>query len=137
MRLLLSNHTRILGFSSFLFALLQTLCPAVIAISGLRVIIGLTALAGAAGTDAPAHGWHADAIRIPIMILALLGACLNLFVVWQIRRLRKRPASQWRLGPIPKEKLSSERLQITLAVLTFVCLGAEWWTHGIIHHVHS
>ncbi len=42
--------SRYLGLSAFLFAFLQTLCPAVIALSAVRVFIGLGALAAAAGT---------------------------------------------------------------------------------------
>ncbi len=128
---------RYLGLSSFLFAFLQALCPAVIALSAVRVAIGLGALAAAAGTDLPARGWHGDWIRIPMMLLAALGAVLNLFVIWHVRRLRARPAAQWRVGPLPARKLRSERLQIALAVLTFVCLIAEWITHPMIHRLHS
>jgi MFS family permease len=130
------SRLRYLGLSTFLFALLQTLCPAVIALSAVRVGIGLSSLAIAAGTDAAPRGLHQDLIRIPMMILALVGTILNLFVIWQLRRLRKRPAAQWRLGPPPKAKLRSERIQIGLAVLTFICLAAEWITHSMIHHPH-
>jgi hypothetical protein len=128
--------SRYLGFSTFLFALLQALCPAVIAISAVRVAIGLGALAIAAGSDAPARGWHADAIRIPMMLIAALGAALNLFVIWHVRRLRARPAAQWRIGSLSASKRRSERWQIVLAVLTFVCLAAEWITHPMMHHPH-
>jgi hypothetical protein len=128
--------SRYLGISTFLFAFLQALCPAVIAISAVRVFIGLGALAIAAGTDAPARGWHADAIRVPMMLIAALGAALNLFVIWHVRRLRARPAAQWRVGSLAPGKLRSERLQIVLAVLTFVCLAAEWITHPMMHHPH-
>jgi MFS family permease len=127
---------RYLGFTTFLFALLQALCPAVIAISAVRVLIGLGALAIAAGTDAAPRGFHQDLIRIPMMVLALVGALLNLFVIWQIRRLRNRPAAQWRLTPVSKQKLRSERIQIALAILTFALLAAEWLTHPLIHHPH-
>jgi hypothetical protein len=130
------SRLQYLGISTFLFALLQTVCPAVIALSAVRVAIGLSSLAAAAGTDAAPRGLHQDLIRIPMMILALVGTILNLFVIWQIRRLRKRPAAQWRLEPIPKEKLRSERIQIGLAVLTLLCLAAEWITHPMIHHPH-
>jgi hypothetical protein len=126
--------TRWLGVTSALFAVLQALCPAVIAYSGLRVLIGLSALAVAAGTDAPARGVHADAIRIPMMLFALLGTVLNLFVIWQVRRLRNRPAAQWRLQPVSAKTLRSERIQIALAVVTFAALLAEWITHPMIHH---
>ena len=87
-------NTKFLNWSGIVFALLQSACTAVIAISGLRVAIGLSALAAAAGIHAPAHGFHQDAIRIPMMVLAFLGAVLNLYVVGKVRRLRSRPASQ-------------------------------------------
>ena len=129
-----SKYAKIVGPTAAVFALLQALCPAVIAISGVRVAIGIGALAAVAGTDAPARGFHADAIRIPMMILALLGAVINLSVVWHLRRLRNRPASQWRLQPPSRKKLRSERLQIALALLTLILLAAEWLTHPLIHH---
>jgi uncharacterized membrane protein len=130
------GRTRWLGMTSVVFALLQALCPAVIAYSGLRVLIGLTALAAAAGTDAPAHGIHADFIRIPMMLFALFGTILNLFVIWQVRRLRHSPAAQWRLQPVSAKTLRSERIQIALAIVTFAALLAEWITHPMIHHPH-
>lgn len=126
---------RILGWSGIVFAILQSACTAVIAISGVRVAIGLSALAAAAGIHAPAKGFHQDAIRIPMMILALVGALLNLFVIWKIRSLRSKPASQWRQQPVTSRKINSERLQITLSVLTLILLAAEWITHPIVHRV--
>jgi hypothetical protein len=130
------GRTRWLGVTSVLFALLQALCPAVIAYSGLRVLIGLSALAAAAGTDAPARGIHADIIRIPMMLFALFGTILNLFVIWQVRRLRRSPAAQWRLQPVTAKTLRSEGVQIALAIVTFAALLAEWITHPMIHHPH-
>src|SRR5205085_3804789 len=47
---------------------------------------------------APAKGFHKDAIRIPMMILALVGALANLYSVWRVRSLRARPAAQWKIG---------------------------------------
>ena len=120
-------------WSSLVFAALQSLCTAVIAISGIRVAIGLSALAAAAGIHAPARGFHQDAVRVPMMLLALFGAVLNLAVVWHIRRLRNRPASRWRQRPLDPAKLKSERLQIGLSVLTLALLVAEWVTHRIVH----
>ncbi len=125
--------SRYVTFSALLFAALQALCPAVIAISAVRVLIGLGALAAAAGTGLPATGWHANWIRIPVMAIAAAGAVLNLFVIWHVRRLRARPAAQWRLAPVTGKQLRSERLQIVLALLTFLFLAAEWVTHSIIH----
>lgn len=121
--------------SSLVFAVLQSACTAVIAISGIRVAIGLSALAAAAGIHAPARGFHQDAIRIPMMALAFAGAVINLYIIGRVRRLRSKPAAQWRMQPVSKKKLNSERFQIALAVLTFLLLAAEWITHPMIHRV--
>jgi hypothetical protein len=130
-----SSRVAFLNWSGIIFAILQSACTAVIAISGLRVAIGLTALAAAAGIHAPAHGFHQDAIRIPMMALALAGSLINLFVICKIRALRNRPAAQWRLKPVSKQKLNSERFQIALSVLTLLLLAAEWIIHPMIHRV--
>jgi hypothetical protein len=123
------------NWSGIMFAILQSACTAVIAISGVRVAIGLSALAAAAGIHAPAHGFHQDAIRIPMMLFALFGALINLYVIWKVRRLRRNPASQWRQQPVTKKKLNSERFQIALSVLTLLLLAAEWLAHPLIHRV--
>jgi hypothetical protein len=133
-KMLLVN-SKLINWSSIVFAILQSACTAVIAISGLRVAIGLSALAAAAGIHAPAHGFHQDAIRIPMMTLAFLGAVINLYVVWKVRHLRSRPASQWRQQPVTKKKLNSERFQIAVSVLTLLLLAAEWITHPLVHRV--
>jgi hypothetical protein len=132
---MLLADTKLLNWSSIVFAVLQSACTAVIAISGLRVAIGLSALAAAAGIHAPARGFHQDAIRIPMMVLALLGAIINLFVIWKVRNLRSKPAARWRQQPLTKKKLNSERVQIALAVLTLLLLAAEWITHPFVHRV--
>jgi hypothetical protein len=128
-------NLRLLNWSSMAFAILQSACTAVIAISSVRVAIGLGALAAAAGIHAPAHGFHQDAIRIPMMALAFLGAAINLYVIRKIRRLRIRPAAQWRMQPVTKKKLYSERFQIALSILTLLLLAAEWITHPLVHLV--
>ena len=132
---MLLTDLRVFNWSSIAFALLQSACTAVIAVSGVRVAIGLSALAAAAGIHAPAHGFHQDAIRIPMMVLAFLGAVTNLYVIWKVRRLRSRPASMWRQQPVTKKKLNSERFQIALSILTLLLLSAEWITHPMVHRV--
>src|ERR1700675_3364663 len=132
---MLASNTKFLNWSSIVFAILQSACTAVIAISGVRGAIGLSALTAAAGIHAPAHGFHQDSIRIPMMVLAFLGAIINLVVIAKGRRLRSRPASKWRQQPVPKKKLNSERFQIALSVLTLLLLAAEWITHPLIHRV--
>jgi hypothetical protein len=130
----LTSRSWIVGLTSFLFILLQSACTAVMAISGVRVIIGLGALAAAAGLNRPASGFHADAIRIPMMAIALIGSFINLYVIWRIRSLRSRPSSQWRTTPATPKQKRAEAFQIVLAVLTLALVVAEWITHRIVHN---
>lgn len=123
----------VIAWSSFAFALLQSFCTAVLAVSGLRVVIGLGALAAATASSEPVTGFHGDAIRIPMMALALVGALLNLGLLWQLRRLRNRPAARWRQKPLTPRKRRSERLQLALSILTLMLLAAEWITHAMLH----
>src|SRR5271163_4805370 len=79
----------LVSMTSLVFIVLQSACNAVIAISGVRVAIGLSALAEATiGIHAPAGGFHRDVIRIPMMIPATIGSLINLYVIWRIRTLR-------------------------------------------------
>jgi hypothetical protein len=119
--------------TGLMFAILQSACTAVLAVSGFRVAIGLSSLAIAAGTTSPPRGFHADAIRIPMMLLALISALANLYMLWRVRSLRARPASQWRMQPLPLAKRRSEQLQFALSILTLLVLAAEWITHPMIH----
>ncbi len=124
---------RALGSASFLLALLQSLCTAVFAISGIRVAIGLTALAAVSGIYAPARGWHQDAIRIPMLIFATVGALVNLAVLAWIWRLRAQGSAQWRRRELSRKQKRSERSQVVLAIVTLILVGSK---HGRIPKIH-
>ena len=119
---------------SFVFILLQSACTLVMAISGVRLLIGLSALAAASGLNRPSSGFHADVIRIPMMIVAVAGSLINLYVIWRIRSLRSRPSSQWRMAPTPRSKVRAENFQVALAILTLLLVIAEQATHLIVHN---
>jgi hypothetical protein len=122
-----------LNGASLIVALLQSLCTAVLTISGIRVAIGLSALAAASGIYAPARGWHQDAIRIPLLTVAAVGALLNMAVLAWIWRLRAQPSAQWRRREISAKEKRSERLQVVLAIATLLLVGLETWTHPMVH----
>jgi hypothetical protein len=132
--LLTERRSWIVGLTGLLFIVLQSACTAVMAISGIRVLIGLSALAAAAGLHTPATGFHADAIRIPMMVVAIGGSIVNLYVVWRIRALRARASSQWRAQSVPASKIRAERFQIALALVTLLLVAAEYATHLIVHN---
>jgi ABC-type multidrug transport system permease subunit len=123
---------RLAGWSSFFFALLQSVCSAFIALNGVRLLIGIGAFAAATSALKLADRMHIDAIRIPMMLIALAGSLLNLIVLWQVWRLRKRPASAWRQQPVSTRKKTSERIQFTLSVLTLFLLAAEFLAHRVL-----
>ena len=125
----------LLSITSLLFIVLQSVCTAVMAISGVRVLLGLSALAAAAGLNRPASGYHADAIRIPMMTIAVVGSLVNLYVVWRVRSLRNHPAAQWRAQPVNSKQRRAEYFQILLAILSLLLVAVEWWTHRIVHNV--
>jgi hypothetical protein len=123
-----------IGWSSFFFALLQSVCTFFASVNGLRLAIGIGALA-LSGCARATVGWlHSDAIRLPMMGLALLGTLLNLLVLWQIRRLRARPAAEWRQTPLPPGKIRMERLQLVLSMVTLVLIAVEEYWHIHWHH---
>ena len=124
----------VFSWPSFFFAVLQSVCSAFIALNSVHFLVGAGAFAAAAGALHVADRLHGDAIRIPMMLLALAGSLLNLIGLWRVRSLRKRPASAWRLKPLTPEKKRSERLQLGLSVLTLALLAVEFFAHRATFH---
>ena len=128
-----TGRSWIIGLTSFLFILLQSACTAVMAISGLRLLIGISSLGFAISGVNILASIHGNAIRVPMELLAVAGSAVNLYVIWHIRSLRARPSSQWRTAPIPPAKRRAESFQIALAILTLLLVTAEWTIHFILH----
>jgi hypothetical protein len=126
-------NTKFVNWSALFFAVLQSVCSAFIALNGVRLLIGVGAFAAASGALKLADRMHIAVIRIPMMLLALAGSLLNLVVLWQVWRLRRRPASAWRQSAVPKQKLASEWLQFSLSVFTLLLLAVEFVAHRVLH----
>jgi hypothetical protein len=118
-----------LNWSSLFLAFIQSVCSAFLALHGIRFLIGIGAVVLASSAWHLAERLHVNAIRVPMMLIALVGALLNLAALWQVRRLRGRPASAWRQQPLTAAKRRSEILQFVLSVATLVLLTAEWIAH--------
>jgi len=124
----------LLGWSSFFFALLQSVCTFFIAVSGLRLLIGVGSLAMSAGVVGALDRFHGDWIRVPMLMVALIGALVNLAVLAQIRYLRRRPASQWRMKLPSVRTLRMERLQFALSIAALALIGLEEFFHHTLNH---
>jgi len=131
-----SAKLRILNLSAIFFAVLQSICSAFIALSGVRLLIGLGAFAAATGALRFVDRIHADAIRVPTTTIALLGAVWNLVALWRVWSLRRRGASAWRRQRVPRSKRRSEFLQFGISVATLVLLALEAVAHyHLFHHL--
>jgi hypothetical protein len=131
------EHVRargIVAWSSFGFALLQSICTAMIALNGVRLAIGIGALAVTSGVGAAMVHFHTDWLRIPMLSLALVGSLLNIAVLMHARWLRNRPAAQWRRKSITARQLHMERLQWALSIATLILIAVEECLHFHLHH---
>lgn len=129
-----TRRSWIIAITGFGFVLLQSACTAVMAISGLRLVIGLTSLAAASLIPGFILAIHADRIRGPMLIVAVLGSVVNLYVLWRIRSLRARPSSQWRVQPLTAKQKRSETVQWIISLLTLALVVTESLLH---HHLHG
>ena len=127
-------RNRVIAWSSFFFALLQSICGAIVAINGFRLAIGIGSLALSTGAGAALVRFHADSIRVPMVVIALLGSLLNLAILMHVRHLRHRPAAQWRQKPLSVRQKRSELAQLVLSLATLVLLGVEEYLHLSLHH---
>jgi cytochrome bd-type quinol oxidase subunit 2 len=125
---------RWVGWSSLFLAIVQSVCTIFAALSGLRLLLGAAAFGAAIGVMKIAERIHIDAVRIPMLMFALLGAVFNLVALWQVRRLRGRAASAWRQKAVSRSKFASEGVQLGLSVLTLILLAVESFYH--LKHTH-
>jgi len=121
----------VIAWSALAFAILQSVCTFFAALDGLRLAIGVGSLAFASGVFDAIDRFHVDWLRVPMIAAAVAGSLLNLLVLWQVRRLRRRPSAHWRQRPATRGKLRSERVQFVLALLTLFLLAVEERQHLI------
>lgn len=123
----------LLSWGSLALAIAESLCVAAVGLSGLRVAIGLSSLISATAAG-PARGWHREALRIPLLTLGGIGSVLVLLLVWNEGRLRRNPASAWRVQPFTASQKRSRRIQVALAILSLLTIVAELISHPWFHH---
>lgn len=124
-----------LSGSSLLFSILQSICTTVVAINGVRLAIGAGALIMTAGFGAALDHFHEITwLRISLMVGALAGSLISLWMVLHARHLRNRPAARWRMRPLSRETKRREILQILLSVTTLILVMIEEYLHFHLCH---
>ncbi|MBB5342128.1 hypothetical protein [Tunturibacter empetritectus] len=124
----------LIAWSSLFFVLLQSICSFFVALDGLRVVIGVGALAGITQAGMTWNKVHTDWIRVPMIAFALVGALLNLAILRRARYLRRRPSSLWRQRPLTLRKIRMERVQLVLSLVTLALIAIEELTHFHTFH---
>ena len=130
----MKGRSWVIGLSSLFFILLQSACTAFMAISGLRLLIGIGSLAAATTGLRLIDAIHGEAIRVSMEIFAIAGSVINLSAIQRVRSLRARPSSQWRIAPVTADKVRAESVQIVIAIVTLLLVAIEWTFHIYLHH---
>ncbi|MGD0445843.1 MAG: hypothetical protein ABSA39_18065 [Edaphobacter sp.] len=121
--------------SSLLFSILQSVCTAVVAINGVRFVLGLGSLAMTVGVGAALDHLHEITwLRITLMLGALFGSLVTLFIVFHARGLRNKSSARWRLQPLTPRQRRMEALQIVMSVLTLILVTVEEYFHFRLIH---
>jgi hypothetical protein len=128
------NAQSVVAWSGFFFVLLQSVCTFFTAVSGLRLIIGVSALAAIIRAGQTWDKFHTDLIRIPMMVFALCGSLLNVAALRRLRSLRARPAAKWRLKPLATRTIQMERAQLVLSIATLILFAVEDAIHWKTFH---
>jgi hypothetical protein len=122
----------LLTWGSLALAAAESICVAAVGLSGVRVALGMTSLL-AAGAAGPARGFHREAIRLPLLTVGAIGAVISLLLLWNEERLRRNPASAWRIRPLTPAQRRRRWFQLGAAVLTLLLVALELITHGWFH----
>lgn len=123
-------------WSSFFFATLQSICTGFAMLGALHLVLGVGSLAALTQFASRLDVFHANSVRLPMLSLALAGSILSLIAVERVRRLRNRPASQWRRRALTAREQLLERTQVFVAVTTLVLIAAEETIHlSTFHHL--
>jgi hypothetical protein len=133
---LIEKRTNQLTWPALIFAVLQSICTALIAASGVQFAVGLSGLITAIVMSSPAQAFHRDVIRLPMLLFAVASAGVNLLLVFQARRLRNRPSAQWRSRPLTSSKRRVEGRQIIISIVTLVLVVLELMAHKHLHGVY-
>jgi hypothetical protein len=126
--------TGVIAATSFMFAVLQSVCTFFFALGALRVMFGATALVAASQVGMIWDRFHADAIRWPMMLVSIAGLLISWLSLRRIKRLRENPSSQWRRKPLTPRQARLERWQAASQIATIVLLAIEEGMHLYSFH---
>lgn len=111
-------------------ATVEAICVFYVGASQAGLLVGTFA----AGTLGVARYIHRDIFRIPILMVAVAGAALNLYLVWNAQRLRNAPAAAWRKRPLTGRERGRIAMVVGVSLVTFAIAAWEILLHRRLHH---
>lgn len=124
-----SSSSLLLSMAALVGSVIEGACAILVASASAKVLVGIGALAA----TVKASRLHADAIRIPILVISAVCAVAMLVLVWNAWRSRRRPSARWRMRPLYFRKKLSFAVTLLSAVLTLVLVIAEAIEHPLFH----
>ena len=119
-----------ISIGALAMAMVEAACAFLILVNGISALLGTSALAAAGGASA----LHSDLIRYPLLVLATLGAALNLFSLANAARLRNSPAASWRKKSLTRKQKIRNALVASASILTLIIVAGELWAHWRMHN---
>jgi adenylate cyclase len=126
-----SKHRPGMSLGAVVFAVLGAPCAAIALVGPLAVLLGLGSLF-AAFSGSVLSVLDAAPIRIPVLTLATLGACANLYTVWRAARLRRQAEADGRFIELTRLERRRAGLVTISAVVTLLVVAFELYAHGNI-----
>ncbi|MBI2230803.1 MAG: adenylate/guanylate cyclase domain-containing protein [Deltaproteobacteria bacterium] len=119
-----------MNWGAIIFGILGAPCAVTTMIGPLAVALGVGTLFGVSGAlkfldQAP--------VRLPILILAVLGALANLYTLWHARKLRLQAEGHGGLSVMTSLERRRTYLVLGSVVATLGIVLFEVVTHGILH----
>jgi adenylate cyclase len=120
------------SLGAVLVAVLGAPCAAVALVGPLAVLLGLGTVFASLSTHVLSF-LDTDPIRIPLMILAILGALANLYTVWLAHRARQQAAAEDRFVPLTRMERRRAFAVVALGCLTILFVMFELVGHAYYH----
>ncbi len=118
------------SWAALVLATIEAACLFVVTAAKAGTLLG-TVLGAVAGWAA---FLHRDILRIPALLISILGASVNLFLLWRSYRLRNAPAAAWRKRALTTRDRWRIWLVLILSVFTLIVAGSEIYLHRLFHH---
>ncbi len=118
-----------LAIPSLTAAVIQAICVFSMAANSVKVALGIGSVAAAGSSSF----LHSDPVRIPLMIMAAIGATITLYVLWKGWRLRNLPSAHWRKRPLSNAERWRIGVALAFSILSWLLVIGEILAHRALH----